>query len=128
MRVLDLRGQHLRWRARNVVASIARIVHVLVLRECVRGTQRDVITDIAVHEHRAWYLIGQAKLDAAVPGLRRVAIGGNRKRRSRKRLHVDVENLVSQLDVIGRDVPVQTEPASAATELILPRALSSELN
>src|SRR5690349_14255559 len=72
------------------------------------------------------HLVAQSPLQTGISGLWRVSIRWDSERRTGEWLHVDVENLVSQLDVICAHVPRQPEPPTATTKLVLPRALSLE--
>ena len=64
-----------------------------------------------------------------MPRLRRVPVGRNRERRAGERLHVQVQNLVLQLDVVERTTSQrETEPLRARADLVLPRVLRGEVD
>src|SRR5688572_33286449 len=60
--------------------------------------------------------------------LRRVSIRRNRELRAGKRVHVQIEYLVIQLDIISRCLPGKAIGSPSRADLILPRILSLEGN
>src|SRR4029078_1098375 len=48
--------------------------------------------------------------------------------RTGERLDIDIENLVSQLDVVQRNIPVESEPPAPTPKLVLPGALPIEID
>src|SRR4051812_25382614 len=128
MGVFELEIQNLTRRAGNFVSLVARILDVCVACECVSGANRQMIGDIAARKKRSRQLVAQSRFNAAVPRPRRVPVRGHCKGRAGKGLHIDVEDLVLELDIIRRDTPVESRTPAATAELVLPGALSLEGN
>src|SRR5687768_4770842 len=73
-------------------------------------------------------LIGEPRFEPTMACACRVAVRWNREGGAWKRPHVDVEDLVAQLDVEQRQLPRERGAASARAELDLPGILRFERN